>query len=300
MDYSEFRNYGFVSRLSEIRCGPGGSTQAVSNTSNEQTALAQQEQAQSTANQAETLSLEQPLISQQTALATGDRSTALSAAMPTISTITGGYSAAKEKINNTVAPGPARDAALANLETSRATSTANKEADLIQGAPSTLANLGSGIGAFSIQQLGAALSGYSGASQSEQSVMNVQQQQQDAKLGVAGSALGMGGQIASAGIRTSDRRSKQAVSLIRPTLDLLEQIGVYQFEYTNNPGRRNIGVMAQEILGVFPELVGESNGSYVVDYSQLAAVAIAAVKELSKRVAVLESQIWECSEVRYE
>ena len=79
MDYSEFRNYGFVSRLSEIRCGPGGSTQAVSNTSNEQTALAQQEQAQSTANQAEALSLEQPLISQQTALATGDRSTALSA-----------------------------------------------------------------------------------------------------------------------------------------------------------------------------------------------------------------------------
>ena len=294
MDYSEFRRFGYVSRLSEIRCS-GPSTQAVSNTSNEQTALAQQEQAQSTANQAQSLALEQPLISKETALATGDRSQALAASMPTISTITGGFNASKEQIMNSVPAGPARDAALANLQTSRATSTANTEAGMIEGAPSTLANVGQGIGAFSIQQLGAALSGYSGASQGEQSVMNVQQQQQDAKLGVAGSALGMGGEIASAGIKASDRRSKQGVSPIRPTLDLIDQFGVYEFEYIKEPGRRYVGVMAQEVMGLLPELISERNGRYMVDYAQLAAVAIASIKELTDRVKVLEAQIEECS-----
>jgi len=180
-----------------IRCG-GPSTTAVNNTAGQQSSLATQEATSSTATQQEALQLEQPLIQQQQALATGDRSAALTAAMPTISTITGGFNASKEQIMNNVPPGPGRDAALANLQVNRATTTANTEAQMVNQDPSTLANLGSGLGAFSMQQLGAALSGYSGASQSEQSVMNVQEQQQAAKLGVAGDALGgVGGAVGS-------------------------------------------------------------------------------------------------------
>jgi len=197
MTYSQFRSWGFISRLGLIRCG-GPSTTAVNNTAGQQSSLATQEATSSTATQQESLQLEQPLIQQQQALATGDRSAALTAAMPTISTITGGFNASKEQIMNNVPPGPGRDAALANLQVNRATTTANTEAQMVNQAPSTLANLGSGLGAFSMQQLGAALSGYSGASQSEQSVMNVQEQQQAAKLGVAGDAFGgVGGAVGS-------------------------------------------------------------------------------------------------------
>jgi hypothetical protein len=194
MNCLEFRKYGFVSRLSEIRCG-GPSTGAVSNTASQQSGVAGTQATMGTATEAEALSLAQPAIAQQTALASGNRSAALAASMPAISQITGGYNAAQEQIMNSVPPGPARDAALANLQTQRATSTANTQAQLVEQAPSNLANIGSGLGAFSLQQVGAALSGYSGASQSEQSVMNVQEQQQAAKLGLAGSGLGMAGEI---------------------------------------------------------------------------------------------------------
>jgi len=162
----------------------------VTNTANQETAVATAETPQAMANQTEALELQQPLIAQQTALASGDRSAALAAAMPTISTITSGFNASQEQIMNNIPPGPARDAALANLQTQRATTTANTEAGMINQAPTTLANIGSGVGAFGLQQLGAALSGYSGASQSEQAVMNVQEQQQAAKLGVIGEGLG--------------------------------------------------------------------------------------------------------------
>ena len=293
MDYRTWREYGYRSLLGLIKCGGGPSTQAVSNTAGQQTALATQEQTQATANQAEALALEQPLITQQTALATGDRSSALAASMPTISTITGGFNASKEQIMNNVAPGPARDAALANLETNRATTTANTQAGMIENAPTTLANLGSGMGAFSMQQLGAALSGYSGASNSEQSVMNVQEQQQAAKMGVAGSVLGAAG-TAAGGIfeGKSDRRLKQKIVPVRPTLDLLDGMPVFEFEYIAEPGFSRIGVIAQNALNVFPEAVkADASGMWVVDYAQLAAVALAAVRELHLKVEDLEGRM---------
>jgi len=200
MTRKEFREFGYVSRLSAITAGPSSAQTQAINTGNSLTQqevnIAQEQNAQAQANQARALQLEQPLIDQQTALASGDKNAALAAAMPTISQISSGYQGAKESILNTITPGAARDTALANLETQAAVAPATAMASEVQQAPSVLANVGQGIGAFSIQQLGAALSGYSSASSTNQANLQAATQQQAAKLGVAGDLLGAAGTAA--------------------------------------------------------------------------------------------------------
>ena len=194
MTYKEWRQYGFISRLSELRCGP--STSALQSTAGAQAGLGATSAAQSQEDRAQAKALEQPLINKETALSGGDRSAALAAAMPSISNITAGYAGAKESIFNTLPPGAARDTALANLETQKSVGTGTAIAGQVQQAPEILANIGSGLGAFSLQELGAGLSGYSGASNTQQAVLGAQAQQQAAKLGIAGDLVGAAGTAA--------------------------------------------------------------------------------------------------------
>ncbi|MEV6923693.1 tail fiber domain-containing protein [Dactylosporangium sp. NPDC051485] len=54
-------------------------------------------------------------------------------------------------------------------------------------------------------------------------------------------------------------------------------------------GQRQIGVLAQEVATVLPEIVHtNAAGMISVDYGKLAAVLVQAVKELERRVAILE------------
>jgi hypothetical protein len=48
----------------------------------------------------------------------------------------------------------------------------------------------------------------------------------------------------------------------------IQRIGVYEFEYVWGGGRQ-VGLMAQEVLGVYPDAVGESGGYLTVDYSKV-------------------------------
>ena len=296
MTHSEYRRYGYVSRLSSLTCGSGSVDSAI-NTNNaltqQQLSLAQSENATSQANQATALQLEQPLIAKETALASGDKNAALSAAMPTISQISSGYAGAKESIFNTVAPGAARDTALANLQTQAAVQPATAMASAVDQAPSVLANVGQGIGAFSIQQLGAALSGYSGASTTNQTSLQSATQQQAAKLGVAGDLLGAAGTAAGGGAfgKLSDIRLKTNIVPLAGVLEALAEIQPAAFQYRHS-GRSAIGVMAQEVQPFFPQmvLVGQ-NEMLQVDYGMLAAVAIQAAKELRVLVDVLTTRI---------
>ena len=293
MTYSDWRNYGYVSRLSCLRCGP--STSALESTAGAQSGLAATEAASGTALQSQALSLEQPLIAKEQALSTGNRSAALSAAMPSISNITAGYQGAKESIFNTVAPGAARDTALANLETQKAVGTGTAMATQVQQAPEILANVGQGLGAFSLQEVGAGLSGYQGASGTQQAVLGAQTQQQAAKLGVIGSLAGGAGEAAGGGAfgKASDRRLK---THIRPLLDVLGPLGLVipvRFTYRSGGGQ-HIGVIAQEIQQEFPEAVStREDGMLQVDYGQLAAVALEAAKELHELVRDLSKRVEE-------
>ena len=88
----------------------------------------------------------------------------------------------------------------------------------------------------------------------------------------------------------SDKRLKDNIETLEDGLTKVEQLrGV---TYTRD-GKENIGVIAQEIEKILPEIVltaDDEMGTKSVDYSRITAVLIEAVKELSVRVKELENK----------
>ena len=93
----------------------------------------------------------------------------------------------------------------------------------------------------------------------------------------------------------SDRRLKDNIKPIENSIDKIKMIGGYEFDWNskskNNHGH-DVGVIAQEIEEVLPELVGtRSDGFKGVKYEKLTALLIQANKELIERVEELESKL---------
>lgn len=88
----------------------------------------------------------------------------------------------------------------------------------------------------------------------------------------------------------SDKRLKDNIETLEDGLTKVEQLrGV---TYTRD-GKENIGVIAQEVEKILPEIVltaDDEMGTKSVDYSRITAVLIEAVKELSARVKELENK----------
>ena len=88
----------------------------------------------------------------------------------------------------------------------------------------------------------------------------------------------------------SDERLKDNIETLEDGLAKVEQLrGV---TYTRD-GKENIGVIAQEVEKILPEIVltaDDEMGTKSVDYSRITAVLIEAVKELSARVKELENK----------
>ena len=86
-----------------------------------------------------------------------------------------------------------------------------------------------------------------------------------------GNILGGGGgggggmDIPMEGSQFSDRRLKTNIHRISTRPDGL---GVYEFEYIWGGGK-HIGLMAQEVLGIYPDAVGSVGGYYTVEYSRV-------------------------------
>jgi hypothetical protein len=96
---------------------------------------------------------------------------------------------------------------------------------------------------------------------------------------------------------SSDERLKENVFTISGSLDILKQIGGYTFDWKEMPGihdnkGHDVGVIAQEIEKVLPELVTtRDNGYKAVKYEKLVALLIQTNKELLARVEALEAKI---------
>ena len=98
---------------------------------------------------------------------------------------------------------------------------------------------------------------------------------------------------------SSDARLKTNVAAISRALDKLNTIGGVSFEWNEEamlvgkiPGTREMGVIAQEVEAVFPELVTtDEMGFKRVNYNGLVGVLFAAVSELSAKLATLDAQI---------
>lgn len=87
---------------------------------------------------------------------------------------------------------------------------------------------------------------------------------------------------------SSDRRLKQDIEPITDVLERLDAVDCVSFKWNEDavsrgaqPGRQNVGVIAQELEAVFPALVSTGKDGYKsVEYGKLAAVLLVAVKEL--------------------
>ncbi|TNF00116.1 MAG: hypothetical protein EP326_06965, partial [Deltaproteobacteria bacterium] len=86
---------------------------------------------------------------------------------------------------------------------------------------------------------------------------------------------------------TSDARLKEEVEEVENVLDKIQKVRAVEYFWRDreiNP-RREIGVIAQEIQAVFPELVHTTEDDFLtVDYPRLGAIALEGIKELNAQV----------------
>jgi len=101
---------------------------------------------------------------------------------------------------------------------------------------------------------------------------------------------------------TSDISLKTNLELIENSLDKVEKLNGYTFDWVENynaSGVKQIGMIAQEVYTVQPELVTKKEiligNTYeevmLLDYSKVTSLLIGAVKELSEKVKQLENKI---------
>ena len=89
---------------------------------------------------------------------------------------------------------------------------------------------------------------------------------------------------------TSDVALKRHIKVIDNSLTKLKEIKGYTYQFKEN-GQSSVGVIAQEVEKVFPQLVHGVEGTKSVDYSGLIGVLIESVKELNTEVDTNASDI---------
>jgi hypothetical protein len=120
-------------------------------------------------------------------------------------------------------------------------------------------------------------------------------------LGIGGAASGVSGEIRAIGDITafysSDIRLKENIVPIENALSKVEAItgNTYNwkdgFEEIHSHKGNDLGIIAQEVQSVLPEVVTErDNGYLAVDYIKLIPVLIEAIKELSAKIKDLEKK----------
>jgi hypothetical protein len=94
---------------------------------------------------------------------------------------------------------------------------------------------------------------------------------------------------------SSDKRLKDNIKPIENALAKIESIGGYTYEWNDKQQTytgSDIGVIAQEIEAIAPELVIDRETGYkAVKYEKLVAILIEGIKELSAKVNELENKL---------
>jgi hypothetical protein len=88
---------------------------------------------------------------------------------------------------------------------------------------------------------------------------------------------------------TSDINLKKDIEVVTNATEMLNQLRGVKFTWKEND-EKSVGVIAQEVEAILPELVKGEEGDKSVNYSGLVGVLIEAVKELSARVEELENK----------
>jgi hypothetical protein len=188
---------------------------------------------------------------------------------------------------NAMAMGNQNALALASMRAGAATGARNQAEQLGWARKMDVTGLGRGLagastaaysGATSAGSAGANTSmaagdqysrGLSGAAQTGGTILNSQTSAYNA--GMAQQGLDVGGLLqggAAAYTAFSDRRLKQNIELVGR--DERTMLPLYEFEYINGSGRRFLGVMAQDVLESYPDMVFTMpDGFMAVNYAGL-------------------------------
>jgi len=120
-------------------------------------------------------------------------------------------------------------------------------------------------------------------------------------LGVGTSPSGTIGAILASNdvvaFASSDERLKENITLIENPLDKIIQLGGYEFDWIQNEEihvhhGHDIGVIAQEVEKVLPELVTtRDNGYKAVKYEKIVALLIEGIKAQQSKISSLENDI---------
>ena len=125
---------------------------------------------------------------------------------------------------------------------------------------------------------------------------------------ISSSATLIGANISSSGdivadgdvvaYNSSDMRLKNNLKVIEGALDKIDGIAGYEFDWNDNsPGwarerGHDVGVVAQEIEKIHPEIVEERKNGYLgVDYKRLVPLLIQSIKELKQEVEELKKKV---------
>ena len=186
--------------------------------------------------------------------------------------------------------------------------SASNDNTSLNAATSSYETKGRGIVSGSIQVLGGS-NVLSGSNQSN--ITSINQNLGTTSTGVQFASLGIGtapdatyelkieGDVAASGdivaYYTSDKRLKDNIQPIENSLDKVNKLGGYTFDWNEELQKarkgHDIGVIAQEVQSVLPEVVIERENGYLgVDYQKLVPVLIEAIKELTAKVELLEKK----------
>jgi hypothetical protein len=179
---------------------------------------------------------------------------------------------------------------------------------IVSGSSQVTPLLPTGVVSGSIQILGGS-NILSGSNQSN--ITSINQNLGTSTTGVQFASLGIGttpdatyelkiqGDVAASGdivaYYTSDKRLKDNIQPIQNALNKVNELGGYTFDWNEELQKarkgHDIGVIAQEVQSVLPEVVVERDNGYLgVDYQKLVPVLIEAIKELSAKVKELENK----------
>jgi len=95
----------------------------------------------------------------------------------------------------------------------------------------------------------------------------------------------------------SDERLKNSILPYASTIDNLMKVGVKSYKL-NNSDKTEIGLMAQEVLQYFPEIVYNNTNDkgeqfYTMDYARIGVLAVKAIQEQQKEIDELRKEIAE-------
>ena len=109
---------------------------------------------------------------------------------------------------------------------------------------------------------------------------------------ISGSQIEASGDVIAFG--SSDERLKDNITYIHRPIDKINKIGGYKFTWNDKQDAylgKDIGVLAQEIEAVLPEIVTTRGSGYkAVKYEKIVPLLIEGIKELDKKIKDIEKK----------